>query len=154
MNRAQAAVFMMRGNFGPGYIPVTPTHIFHDDWTNFAWAEGWAESMYLEGLTGGCSVSPRLFCPGEQLTNAQAAVFGSRMKYATDYQPPAASGTVFADLTDVNFWGTAWAEQAYADGLIPNCGMSGGKPLFCPDNLVSRGFGASIIVKAKNLTMP
>jgi hypothetical protein len=110
--------------------------------------------MYLEGLSGGCSVSPRLFCPEELFTNVQAAVFGLRMKHGVNYQPPAASGTVFADLTDVNFWGTAWAEQAYAEGLLPACGMSAGKPLFCPNDLVSRGFGASIIVKAKNLTMP
>jgi CSLREA domain-containing protein len=154
MNRAQAAVFMVRGNFGGGYIPVTPTHIFADDWSNVAWAEGWAESMFLTGLSGGCSVSPRLFCPEEQLTNVQAAVFGLRMKYGVNYQPPAASGAMFADLTDVNFWGTSWAEQAYAEGLLPACGTSGGKPLFCPNSLVSRGFGASIIVKAKGLTMP
>jgi mannan endo-1,4-beta-mannosidase len=154
MNRAQAAVFMLRGNFGSGYVPVTPTHFFADNWSGVAWAEGWAESMFLENLSGGCSVSPRLFCPYDQLTNVQAAVFALRLKYGTDYQPPAASGTVFADLTDVNFWGSPWAEQAYAEGLIPACGTSGGKPLFCPNSLVSRGFGASIIVKAKNLTMP
>ena len=154
MDRAQAAVFMVRGNFGSGYVPVTPTHLFADNWSNVAWAEGWAESMYLEGLSGGCSVSPRLFCPEELFTNVQAAVFGLRMKYGVNYAPPAASGNMFADLTDLNFWGIAWAEQAYVDDLLPACGTSGGKPLFCPDNLVSRGFGASIIVKAKGLTMP
>jgi hypothetical protein len=154
MNRAQSAVFMVRGNFGSGYVPVIPTHFFGDDWSGAPWAEGWAESMFLEGLTGGCSTSPLLFCPYDQLTNAQAAVFGLRLKYGSSYLPPAASGTVFADLTDVNFWGTGWAEQAYAEGLIPACGSSGGKPLFCPNSLVSRGFGASIIVKAKGLTMP
>jgi hypothetical protein len=154
MDRAQAAVFMVRGNFGSGYVPVTPTHFFGDNWSDATWAEGWAESMFLEGLTGGCSISPLLFCPYDQLTNVQAAVFALRMKYGTSYLPPAASGTVFADLTDVSFWGTAWAEQAYADGLIPACGTSASKPLFCWNNLVSRGFGASIIVKAKNLTMP
>jgi hypothetical protein len=154
MNRAQAAVFMVRGNFGGGYVPVTPTHLFADDWSNVAWAEGWVESMYLTGLSGGCSVSPRLFCPEELFTNVQAAVFGLRMKYGVNYQPPAASGTVFGDLTDLNFWGIAWAEQAYVEDLLPACGTSGGKPLFCPNSLVSRGFGANIIVKAKNLTMP
>ena len=154
MNRAQAAVFMLRGNFGSSYVPVTPTHFFQDSWTNVGWAEGWSESMFLEGLSGGCSTSPLLFCPEEQLTNVQAAVFGLRLKYGTTYLPPAASGTVFADMGNANYWGTAWAEKAFADGLIPACGTSGGKPMFCPTNLVSRGFGASIIVKAKGLTMP
>jgi hypothetical protein len=154
MDRAQAAVFMLRGNFGSSYVPVTPTHFYGDNWSGAAWAEGWAESMFLEGLTGGCSLTSLMFCPYDQLTNVQAAVFALRMKYGTSYAPPAASGTVFADLTNAGFWGTGWAEQAYADGLIPACGASGGKPLFCPDNLVSRGFGASVIVKAKNLSMP
>jgi hypothetical protein len=110
--------------------------------------------MYLEGLTAGCSPSPLKFCPTDQLTNVQAAVFGLRLKYGMAYTPPAPTGTVFADLTDVNFWGTGWAEQAYADGLIPACGTSGGKPMFCPNNLVSRSFGAYIIVQAKSLVMP
>jgi len=155
MNRAQAAVFMLRGNFGGGYLPPSPpSRFFTDSWANTPWGEIWAEAMYTNGLTAGCSASPLKFCPDEILTNAQAAVFGLRLKYGQAYAPPAGIGTVFADLTDMGFWGTGWAEQAYADGLIPACGTSGGKPKFCPNSLVSRGFGASIIVKAKNLTMP
>jgi len=154
MDRAQSAVFMMRGNFGSGYLPGIPTHFFTDNWVNATWAEGWAEEMYTQGLTAGCSTLPLKFCPYDQLTNAQLAVFGLRLKYGLSYAPPSATGTVFADLADVNFWATPWAEQAYADGLIPSCGMSGGKPLFCSASLVSRGFGAYVIVKAKNLTMP
>jgi len=155
MNRAQAAVFIMRGNFGGGYLPPsTPSHIFADNWVNTPWAETWAEAMYGQGLTAGCSASPLKFCPDDQLTNAQAAVFGLRLKYGVTYIPPAASGTVFADMTDPSFWGAGWAEQAYADGLMPACGTSGAKPKFCPNTLVGRGFGAAIIVKAKNLVMP
>jgi hypothetical protein len=154
MSRAQSAVFMLRGNFGGGYVPVTPTHFFKDNWKNSSWGEGWAESMFLEGLTAGCSASPLRFCPDDILTNVQMAVFGLRLKHGMNYTPPTATGTVFADLTDAGFWGTGWAEAAYAEGLIPACGMGGGKPLFCPNNLVTRGFGASVIVKAKDLFMP
>jgi hypothetical protein len=76
------------------------------------------------------------------------------MKYGTAYMPPPATGIVLADMTNPSYYATAWAEQAYKDGLIPSCGMSGNKPLFCPKNLVSRGLAAYIIVRAKNLTMP
>jgi len=154
MSRAQAAVFMLRGNYGSGYTPPTVQHIFADNWVNSSWGEGWAEGMYKVGLTAGCLPSPLKFCPDEILTNVQVAVFGLRLKYGNAYAPPAGTGIVFADLTDTSFWGTGWAEQAYADGLLPACGTSGGKPKFCPDALVTRGFGASVIVKAKNLTMP
>jgi len=76
MDRAKSAVFMLRGNFGNGYTPVTPSHFFKDNWSKAAWAEGWAESMYLEGLTAGCSTNPLKFCPYDALTNDQATVFG------------------------------------------------------------------------------
>jgi len=156
MDRAQSAVFMLRGNFGSGYTPVTPTHFFKDNWSKAVWAEGWAESMYLEGLTAGCVTSPLKFCPYDRLTNVQAAVFGLRLKYGMSYMPPPATGTVFADMTNMAYWGISWAEQAYADGLLPACGTDAGsgKPKFCPNALVNRGFGAYLIVTAKNLTMP
>lgn len=162
LSREMSAVFMLRGNFGPGYTPPpAPWTTFADDWTwdpiNKAsgdWAEKWAEGMWLDGLTAGCNVNPLLYCPWKQLPRVQTSVFGLRMKYGVSYTPPPASGTLFADMTDVNYWGTKWAEQAYLDGLLPECGTLGGKPLFCPDDLVSRAWGAYLIVKAKDLPLP
>jgi len=61
---------------------------------------------------------------------------------------------LFADMTNVSHYATPWAEQAYKDGLIPDCGTSGSKPKFCPTALVTRGLGAYMIVRAKDLTMP
>ena len=47
MDRAQSAVFMMRGSFGASYLPPTNLqHKFKDDWTKGAWAEPWAEAMF------------------------------------------------------------------------------------------------------------
>ena len=71
-----------------------------------------------------------------------------RMKYDTAYLPPSATGT----LTDTTYWGTAWAEQAYQDGLLPSCGT--GKPLFCPNELVTRGWAAYLVVKTKGTPTP
>jgi hypothetical protein len=63
---------------------------------------------------------------------------------------------VFADLTDVNYWATPWAEQAYLEGLVPSCGTDAttSKPKFCKDGLVDRGFAAFVIVTAKGLLGP
>jgi hypothetical protein len=154
MNRGQTAVFMLRGNFGSSYVPPVPTHIFQDDWSKGTWAEPWAEGMKLEGLSAGCLVNPPKYCPWDQIPREQAVIFALRMKNGKDYTPPPATGTLFADMTNTGYYATAWAEQAYLDGLIPNCGTSGGKPLFCPKTLVSRGLGAYMIVRAKSLTMP
>jgi CSLREA domain-containing protein len=157
MDRAQSSVFVLRGNFGTGYVPpVGPWNLFSDDWSAGAWAEKWAEGMYNAGLTAGCATGPLLYCPWDLTPRVQAAVFGLRLKYGNSYSAPAASGLIFADMTNTSFYGTKWAEQAYADGLLPNCGIdiSSGKPLFCPDDLVSRGLAAYMIVRAKNLSMP
>jgi len=110
--------------------------------------------MYNRGLTSGCSSSPLMYCPWYSLPREQLVIFGLKMKYGNDYLPPPATGTVFADLTNPSYYATSWAEQAYADGLLPACGVSGGKPKFCPKVLVTRGLGAYVIVRAKNLTMP
>jgi hypothetical protein len=154
MNRGAAAVFILRANFGSSYTPPVPTHVFQDDWTMGTWAEPWAEGMYYEGLSAGCQASPPKFCPWSQIPREQAVIFALRMKYGMAHTPPPATGTMFADMTDPGYYATAWAEQAYTDGIIPNCGTSGGKPKFCPKDLVSRGLGAYMIVRAKSLTLP
>jgi hypothetical protein len=155
MDRAQAAVFIMRGEFGSGYNPVPVTFQFQDDWTKGPWARPWAEAMREASLTAGCKVTPSLlYCPWQSLPRAQLVVYALRLKYGNSYMPPAATGTIFADMTDPNFYATPWAEQAYKDELIPACGFSGGKPLFCPNNIATRGLGAYIIVRAKGLITP
>jgi uncharacterized delta-60 repeat protein len=154
LDRGQAAVFMLRGRFGAGYIPAPATHILADDWSRGPWAEPWAEAMYINGLSAGCYSSPLQYCPWRQIPREQAVIFALRMKYGTLYIPPPATGTMFADMTDPGYYATSWAEQAYKDGLIPNCGMSGGKPKFCPKDPVSRGLAAYMIVRARDLSMP
>ena len=155
LDRAQAAVFLLRGQLGIDYVPPAPPwNTFADDWSlpEISYAQKWAEGMWQEGLTAGCQTDPLLlYCPQTQLPRVEASVFGLRMKYGTDYVPPPASGTLFADMTDVDYYGTKWAEQAYLDGLLPNCGTQDGKPLFCPNDLVNRAWGAYLIVKAKGL---
>ena len=159
LDRAQAAVFMLRGQRGTGYVPPPePWNTFADDWLSLpdiSYAQKWAEGMWQEGLTAGCQNNPvLLYCPRSQLPRVEASVFGLRMMHGVNYVPPAASGTLFADMTDVNYYGTKWAEQAYLDGLLPSCGTQDGKPKFCPDDLVDRAWGAYLIVKAKNLPLP
>jgi len=153
MIRAESSVFMLRGQYGSSYAaPPAPWDRFGDDWSPGPWAEKWAEGMWNAGLTAGCWTDPLLNCPWDQFPRVQAAAFGLKMKYGNSYVPSPATG-VFADMTDTSFWGTKWAEQAYADGLLPACGTSGEQPLFCPNDLVTRAWGAYMIVKAKDLPL-
>ncbi len=137
MNRAQAAVFMLRGSLGADFIPGPATHKLQDNWSSGIWAEPWAEAMYDNNLSAGCSVSPLKFCPWAPVPREQMVIFALRLKYGIDYTPPPAAGTLFADMTNSNYYATSWAEQAYKDGLIPQCGTSAGKPMFCPKSPVT-----------------
>jgi hypothetical protein len=159
-----SAVFMLRANYGTSYTPPpAPWNTFlADDWSNNAYAQKWAEGMWNARLTAGCQTNPMMYCPDTQLPRVQAVIFALHMKYdyfsgttLVSYAPPAATGTVFADTTDTSFYGTKWAEAAYADGLLPSCGTDpvSGKPLFCPNDLVDRAWAAYMIVKAKNLPL-
>ncbi len=155
MLREQSAVFMLRGEFGDSYTPPVATGTIFADMTDPAyWATKWAEGMWEEEMTAGCATNPLQFCPLTQFTREQGAVFALNMKYGVSYTPPPGTGLVFADMTNPTYWGTKWAEKAYADGLIPACGESGGKPLFCPSQQMDRSWSAYIIVNAKGLTLP
>jgi len=157
LSRAMSAVFLLRGHKGTGYTPPTePWDTFFDDWSSsdINWAEKWAEGMWLEGLTAGCQTNPLKYCPRNELPRVEASVFALNIKYGTDYVPPSPSGTMLYDVTDVNYWGTKWVEQAYRDGLLPACGTQDGQPLYCLDELVNRAWGAYMIVKAKDLPVP
>ncbi len=157
MLRAESAVFMLVGLKGTTYVPpAAPWNTFADNWTLGPWAEKWAEGMWAENLTAGCQANPLLFCPWDNTPRVQAAVFGLVILHGKGYIPGPASGTVFADMTDTNNWGTKWAEQAYKDGLMVACGTQvvGGvsKPLFCPNTNFSRDWAAYLIVKATGMT--
>ncbi len=160
MYREESAVFMLRGTFGTSYTPpIASGKVFVDMTDTGYWSTKWAEGMYEAHMTAGCqypSTDPLKFCPWTEFTREQGAVFALNMKYGTGYAPPAATGTVFADMTNPSYWGTKWAEKAYADGLLPSCGTDAGsgKPLFCPTDQLDRSWSAYIIVQAKGLDLP
>lgn len=151
MTRVESGVFLLRSTYGSTYTPPpAPWTTFGDDFSQGPWGQPWAQGLFNAGLTAGCSTSPLLFCPWQQTTRAQLAVFGMRMLSGAAYLPPPGTGTVFADVS-ASDWFAGWAEQAYAGGIIQSCGTSGGRPLFCPNNVVSRAEAAFTIAKAKNL---
>jgi FtsP/CotA-like multicopper oxidase with cupredoxin domain len=157
LNRAEAGVFNLRAYFGPAYvIPPAPWPTFvADNWTLGPWAQPWAEGMWQNHLTAGCNAIPLMYCPWNTMPREQAVVFALHFKYGPNYGPgnglPPATGSVFFDMTNPAYWATAWAEKAYADGLIPSCGTSGGKPMFCQSQMVDRAWMAYLIVNAKGL---
>ena len=101
------------------------------------------ETLVHSGVTAGCSVSS--YCPLASVNRGQMAVFLLKGKLGYAYTPPAATGTVFADVPALGF-GASWIEDLAASGISAGCG--GG--LFCPTSPVTRAQMAVFLLKAKH----
>jgi hypothetical protein len=147
MQRARAAVFVVRAMHGAAFNPEAPAATVISDVPLQAWEAGWTHQLYIDGFTAGCSAEPLRFCSSSVHARAEAAVMGLRIKLGESYSPPPASG-IFEDLHP-DWWGSKWGEAAYLEGLIPPC--SEDPLLFCPDGLATRALAAYMIVQAKLL---
>lgn len=77
MTRGQMAVFLLRSKYGASYVPPAATGMFGDVPVTHPFA-GWIEQLAREGITGGCSTSPPLYCPDASVTRGAMAVFVQR----------------------------------------------------------------------------
>jgi len=70
------AVFLERAMAWPDatIIPPASGTIF-DDVPADHWAAAWIEQLAADGITGGCSSVPPLYCPDNPVTREQMAVF-------------------------------------------------------------------------------
>jgi predicted phosphodiesterase len=146
VTRDQMAVFLLRAKHGANYIPPKATGTFEDVPTDY-WAADWIEQLADEGITSGCSTSPRLYCPSQEVSRDQMAVFLLRAKHVANYAPPKATG-VFQDVP-VTYWAADWIEQLAAEGVTGGCSTN---PLkYCPGTPVTRDQMAVFLVKNFNL---
>jgi hypothetical protein len=146
VTRDQMAVFLLRGKHGSSYVPPKATGIFEDVPAEY-WAADWIEQLAAEGITSGCNVSPKQYCPTVGVTRDQMAVFLLRAKYGSSYVPPKATG-VFQDVP-ADYWAADWIEQLAAAGITAGCSAS--PMLFCPSTAVTRDQMAVFLVRNFNL---
>jgi beta-glucanase (GH16 family) len=170
MNRAESAVYVERGLWGTETLPEEPSGEIFQDLPLDSWAAKWAHALWDDAFTAGCGQDPLRYCPWEGHTRTEGAVFYLRMLNGADYSPPSPEG-IFSDM-DPTAWGTKWAEAAYNAGLIPECSNSSTLSLedrsisrfgearveeeieileFCPDDPLTRGLAAYMMVQAKGL---
>ncbi len=74
VTRAQMAVFLLKTEHGPAYVPPDCTGVF-DDVACPGTFTNWIERLYAEAVTGGCGTGPLIYCPGNPNTRGQMAVF-------------------------------------------------------------------------------
>jgi hypothetical protein len=144
--RTQMAVFLERAIHGSSYTPPAATGIFSDVPVSY-WAADWIEQFYHDGITGGCNTNPLRYCPENNVTRAQMAIFLLRSKHGSSYTPPAATG-IFSDVP-VTYWAASWIEQLYHEGITTGC--STGPLKYCPENSVTRAQMAVFIMRTFGL---
>jgi hypothetical protein len=146
VTRDQMAVFLLRGKHGSGYTPPSASGEFQDVPINY-WAADWIEQLEKEGITSGCNLSPKQYCPTTPVTRDQMAIFLLRAKHGSSYVPPPATG-VFQDVP-VDYWAADWIEQLAAEGITSGCSVS---PMrYCPTAPVTRDQMAVFLVRNFNL---
>jgi hypothetical protein len=124
---------------------VTALHPFADVLVpGKEWMEPWIVAFYNAGVTTGCGINPLRYCPENQVTRAEMAVFLLRAMHGAGYAPPAPTHD-FADVPVTGKeWMEPWIEQFYAEGVTTGCG--GGN--YCPENRVTRAEMAVFVLRA------
>jgi streptogramin lyase len=145
VNRAAMAIFILRGKHGDPYFPpaVAPPTVFSDvSSSTYLWP--WIDQFGREGISTGCGGGN--YCPKDPVTRDGMAVFLLRGKNGSSFQPPAATGTVFGDVTTLTYL-AKWMEALKAAGITQGCGAGN----YCPTGTVKRGEMAAFIRKAFDL---
>lgn len=128
-----------------GFQPVRATATF-DDVPQHYWAYEWIERLVNAGITAGCQAVPPLYCPENDVTRAQMAIFLERGKHGADFEPPHYTE---ASFTDVPFGSFAfdWIEKLKEDGITTGCQAN--PPQYCPESPVTRAQMAIFLMRMK-----
>jgi hypothetical protein len=147
VDRAQMAIFLLRGMNGASYSPpsMSGSTGFTDVPTSH-WAAAWIKQFAVEGMTAGCGTG--LYCPDQPVDRAQMAVFLLRAKHGSLYVPPAVGSTTGFTDVPTDHWAAPWIKQLAAEGITAGCGPG----LFCPATAVSREQMAVFISNTFNIS--
>jgi hypothetical protein len=151
MNRAESAVFIVRGVNGAEFIPPDPTEKIFDDVALTDWYANWTNQLWIDGYTAGCGTDPLIYCPLQEHTLAEGCVFYLRMKKGPDYEPPPPTG-IFTDVAQGE-WYARWIEDAYNAGILMPC-QTEPELMACPLDPLDRAMGAYMMFQAKELQIP
>ena len=144
VTRAQAAVFVLRSEHGPSYVPPPCTGVFQDVPCPSLFAD-WIEQLRDEGISSGCGDG--IYCPTAPVNRAQLAVFLIKAIRGTSESAPPCTG-VFEDVPCPSAFG-GYVEELYRRGDTQGCQFS--PALYCPASPVTRGQAAALITRSFRL---
>jgi len=143
VTRRSMAAFIERAVHGA----LTPPPVYlgeFDDVLLGSFNADYIQGLIQDGITAGCSVVPRLYCPDVPVTRSQMSVFVWK-GLKGDEAPPPCTG-VFADVPCPSQFAD-YIEGIYDAGITVGC--SGGN--YCPNASITNAQMAVYLVKAFGL---
>jgi hypothetical protein len=146
--RKQMAVFVLKSEEGPLYVPPPATGVFDDVPASDPFAP-WIEDLYARGVVAGCAAPGGLthYCPDDPVLRQQMAVFLLRTREGSGYAPPGCLG-IFMDVPCPGLF-TDWIEELANRGIAAGCGGAS----YCPANPTTRGQMAPFLTKTFGLQL-
>ena len=141
VTRRSMAGFIERASHGALTPPPVYTGEF-DDVLLGSFNSDYIQGLVDDGITAGCSVAPRLYCPDVPVTRAQMAVFV--WKAMKGEEPPPPCEGVFGDVPCPGGFAVDYIEGIYEEGITVGCG--GGD--YCPNAGITSAQMAVYLVKA------
>lgn len=139
VTREQMALFLDRAIVFAN--EAAPDQGFTDIGSLSAAAQQSINNLALAGVTGGCSVTPKKYCPTQTVTRGQMSKF-----IVTGYAIPAATGSFVNSFTDDN----GHFSETYNDAMKQAAITSGcGATLYCPNANVTREQMAKFLYEAE-----
>ncbi len=146
VTRAQMAVFIVRSVYnGSDDFSYNPVPYFTDvSPSTFGFA--WIQKLYELGITSGCG--PGLFCPNNEVTRDEMAVFIIRARFGASYAFDYPGAPYFSDVP-ANYWAFPWIQRLRFDNITTGCTAT----TYCPTGAVTRGDMAIFVMKGEFNTL-
>lgn len=150
LNRAEIAVWQVRGLHGI-LAPVPPsTGTVFSDVPFGQWYTPWVEQAYADGTVQPCGSG--MYCPMQAIQRGEMASWLLKARFGSTYTPPAATGTVFADVPLSHPY-AAWIEDLFNRGITAGCDL-GPPRRYCPDENILRSEFSVFLTNTYNIPMP
>jgi hypothetical protein len=152
MTRAESAVFVVRGVHSAEFLPAQPMEPVFEDVPLWEWFADWTAQLWEDGYTAGCGTDPLIYCPFQEHTRAEGAVFFLRIQNGKDYLPSEPMSAPYTDVA-LGTWYAKWVAAAKEGGLTEPCEAPAerGDDRFRPEETLTRAEAACMMVKAKGL---
>jgi hypothetical protein len=147
VTRAQMAVFVLVSKEGAAYLPraCEAPALFDDVPASSPYCR-WVEELARRGVVSGCG--PSQYCPDDEVTREQMAVFLLRTLDPALSPPACATPNTFPDVPETSGF-CRWIEELARRGITTGCG--GGN--YCPTASVARDQMAVFLTTTFGLTL-